>query len=36
MFANKEQEPVLLTYFSGNNTQVDGVNPLEMLRAQLI
>lgn len=24
MFANKEQEPVLLTYFPGNGAQVDG------------
>ena len=30
MFANKEQEPVLLTYSPGNGAQVDGVNPLEM------
>jgi len=36
MFANKEQEPVLLTYSSGNGAQVDGLNLLEMLRAQLI
>jgi len=36
MFTNKEQEPVLLTYFPGNGAQVDGVNQLGMLKAQLI
>ena len=36
MFTNKEQEPVLLTYFSGNGAQVDGLSPLEILSAQLI
>jgi len=28
MFANKEQEPVLLDYFPGNDAQVDGLNQL--------
>jgi len=36
MFNNKEQEPVLLAYFPVNDAQLGGVNPLEMLRAQLI
>ena len=35
MFADENKE-VLLTYFPGMGAEVDGVNPLEMLRAQLI
>jgi uncharacterized repeat protein (TIGR01451 family) len=33
---NQGNKSELLTYFPGNDIEVDGVNPLEMLRAQLI
>jgi len=35
IFFSKTQE-MLLTYFPGNGIEVDGVNPLEMLRVQLL